>query len=143
MADSTTPIERIYKVFISSAFSDFAERKAAVEAVFERGHIPIALERFPPADESDLAVIKKAIKGSQIFILIQGHRYGELIPGEDKSYTEFEYELAQKYGLMTLVFRKEPELVAELSAMDHMKRVITTKSSSASCTKPGCRSSSF
>ena len=122
MADSTTPIERIYKVFISSAFSDFAERKAAVEAVFERGHIPIALERFPPADESDLAVIEKAIKGSQIFILIQGHRYGELIPGEDKSYTEFEYDLAQKYGLMTLVFRKEPEVVAELRrALDSTK----------------------
>src|SRR5262245_50959004 len=113
MTDSTPPIDRRYQVFISSTFSDLDERKAAVEAVFERGHIPIALERFSPADETDLQVIKNAMKDSQVYILILGHRYGELVPGLDISYTEFEYDLAQEYELKTLVFQMEPPLIAE------------------------------
>ena len=113
MTDSTAPIDRRYQVFISSTFSDLDERKAAVEAVFERGHIPIALERFSPADETDLQVIKNAMKDSQVYILILGHRYGELVPGLDISYTEFEYDLAQEYGLKTLVFQMETPVIAE------------------------------
>ena len=49
MADSTTSMERIYKIFISFTFSDLPERKAAIEAVIDRMHIPIALENFSPA----------------------------------------------------------------------------------------------
>ena len=113
MSDSTTPIERIYKIFISSTFSDSPERKAAIEAVIDRTHIPIALENFSPANETDLQVIKKAMKDSQVYILILGHRYGEIVPGLDISYTEFEYDLAQEYGLCTLIFQMKPEVITE------------------------------
>jgi hypothetical protein len=65
--------EKIFKVFISSTFKDLSEqRKQAVEVIFEQGHIPIALERFSPANESDLNIIKKAISECQIYILILG-----------------------------------------------------------------------
>lgn len=101
----TSTADRRYQVFISSTFRDLAdERKAAVEAVFERGHIPIALERFSPADESDLHVIHKAMASCQVYILIAGHRYGDLVPDRDISFTELEYDLAQQHKLFTLVF---------------------------------------
>ena len=97
--------DKRFQVFISSTFKDLSEqRKQAVEVIFEQGHIPIALERFSPANESDLSVIKKAISECQIYILILGHRYGELIPETNKSYTELEYDIAEENGLTILTF---------------------------------------
>jgi len=76
----------------------------AIEVVFERGHIPIALERFSPTNDSDLAVIRKAIGSCQIYLLILGHRYGELVPGRNISFTELEYEIAEEYNLHIVTF---------------------------------------
>jgi hypothetical protein len=98
-------MDKRFQVFISSTFSGLNEqRKQAIEVVFERGHIPIALERFSPANNSDLQVIKKAIADCQIYILILGHKYGEIVPGKDISFTELEYNLAEKNGLIILPF---------------------------------------
>lgn len=114
MTERLTATDRRYQVFISSTFTDLDdERKAAIEAVFERGHIPIALERFSPANETDLQVIKKAMFNSQVYLLILGHRYGQLIPDQDISFTEFEYDLAQEYELLTLVFLFDTTTVSE------------------------------
>jgi hypothetical protein len=114
---SPSSTDRRYQVFISSTFSDLQdERKAAVEAVFERGHIPIDMARFSPANESDLHVIRKAMSDSQVYLLILGHRYGEIIPGRDISYTELEYDLAQEKRLHTLVFLMDEDLVTKKRA---------------------------
>lgn len=115
---STT--DRRYQVFISSTFSDLRdERKAAIEAIFDRGHIPIALERFSPANESDLQVIQSAMASSQVYVLILGHRYGDIVPGRTISFTELEYDLAQERGLFTLVFLMSDQVLAEKrSALD-------------------------
>lgn len=97
--------DKRFQVFISSTFKDLSEqRKQAVEVIFEQGHIPIALERFSPANKSDLTVIKRAISECQIYILILGHKYGTLIPGKNKSYTELEYDIAEEHGLTILAF---------------------------------------
>src|SRR4051794_31316590 len=74
--------ERRYQIFISSPFSLADERRAAVEAIIEQGHIPIALERSSADHETDLKVIERAIKDSQIYLLILGHRYGEIVKPE-------------------------------------------------------------
>jgi len=114
MQGGNSSTDRRYQVFISSTFQDLQEeRKGAIEAVFERGHIPIALERFSPANDSDLQVIKKAMADSQVYVLILGHRYGEIIPEKNISFTELEYDLAQEYGLFTLVFLMEKSVINE------------------------------
>lgn len=107
------PRDRRYQVFISSTFDLEEERKAAVEAVFRRGHIPIALENFSPSDSSDLEVIEKAMKESQVYVLILGHRYGQIVPGTSISYTELEYDLAQRYRLRTITFVLNDSIVDE------------------------------
>lgn len=108
-------IDRRYQIFISSTFEDLKDqRKEAIEVIFERGHIPIALERFSPANESDLEVIKGAIADCQIYLLILGHRYGELVPGRNISFTELEYELAEANGLLILPFILRQEEITEL-----------------------------
>ena len=96
---------RRYQVFIASTFRDLAaERKAAVDAVFTAGHIPITLERFSLDSENDLRVIKNALRECQIFILIMSSRYGTLAPRTEMSFTELEYNLALELGLVVLAF---------------------------------------
>ncbi len=87
-----------------------------MEAIFESGHIPIALERFTPADEGDLEIIKQAMRDSQVYILILGHRYGELVPGTSISFTELEYNLAQEHRLKTFVFELDEGIVRDKRA---------------------------
>lgn len=105
--------EEKYQVFISSPFRGLADqRKAAVQAVINWEHIPIALENFSPQVQRDFDVIKKAIEDCQIYILILGHRYGSIIEneaianGRTISYTQFEFEQAIGIGLVPLVFMK-------------------------------------
>jgi hypothetical protein len=98
-------VDKRYQIFVSSTFQDLAEqRKQAIEVIFERGHIPIALERFSASNESDLEVITRAIKDCQVYLLILGHRYGEIVPGRDISFTELEFEIAESNGLLVLPF---------------------------------------
>jgi len=60
--------ERKYQVFISSTFRDLADqRRMVLHAVVDRGHMPIALERFPAADSAVPSVIHKSIAASQIY----------------------------------------------------------------------------
>lgn len=107
--------DRIYRIFISSTFEDLKDqRKQAYEVISERGHIPTALERFSPANDSDLEVIKKEIANCQIYLLILGHRYGELVPGKNISYTELEYEIAEENGLMILSFILKKDEIKKL-----------------------------
>lgn len=111
--------DRRFQIFISSTFEDLKEeRKKAVEVIFERGHIPIALERFSAANDSDLEVIKKVMAECQVYLLILGHRYGSTIPGEDISYTELEYQLAKQNDLLILPFvLKKEEIIKRRKAL--------------------------
>src|SRR6266851_16727 len=106
--------DRRFQVFVSSTFEDLKdERKKAVEVIFERGHIPIDLARFSAANKSDLEVIKSVMAECQVYIVILGHRYGEIPPGEEVSYTELEYLLAKENELLILPFVLEKEEVYE------------------------------
>lgn len=112
--------ERRFQIFISSTFEDLKEqRKQAVEVVFERGHIPIALERFSASNESDLEVIRRVIADCQVYILILGHRYGEIVPSQEISFTELEYNIAEENKLLILPFILSPnEVQRRRSSLD-------------------------
>lgn len=83
------------QVFISSTYTDLLqERQAAVEAVLKAGHIPAGMELFASGDESQLETIKRWIRGSDIYMLILGGRYGTIEPKASLSYVELEYDYA-------------------------------------------------
>jgi hypothetical protein len=86
-----------FQVFISSTYEDLlSERQAAVQAVLSSGHIPAGMELFTAGDESQMDVIKRWIKESDVYLLILGGRYGSIEPTSGKSYTHLEYEYAVK-----------------------------------------------
>ena len=102
-------IDTKYQVFISSPFKRLKEqRRAAVSSVLNWGHIPIALENFPPKTKKDTEIIKEVINDCQIYILILGHRYGTILEDYDEckdiSYTELEFNIAKDSKLDILAF---------------------------------------
>jgi hypothetical protein len=90
-------IERRLQVFVSSTFTDLRdERKAAVEAILEAGHIPAGMELFTAGDVTQWELIKRWIEESDAYILLLGARYGSIGPKAKKSYTHMEFDYAKK-----------------------------------------------
>lgn len=113
------------RVFVSSTFFDLEQVREDIRATINQlGHEPLLNEysSFPILPDLDtIENCKKAVRNSDIFILILGGRRGSLDPVSGKSVTNVEYETAVQSGidcfvfvndrLMTLlsVWRKNPE----------------------------------
>jgi hypothetical protein len=92
-------LQKRLQVFISSTYTDLLEeRRAAVEAVLESGHIPAGMELFSAGDASQMELIKQWIDESDVYMLILGGRYGTIDKASGKSYTHLEYEYAIEKG---------------------------------------------
>ena len=62
---------RKLQVFVSSTYEDLKEeRQAAVQAILNAGHIPAGMELFASGDQSQIEVIKKWIRESDIYTLM-------------------------------------------------------------------------
>lgn len=97
-------VKPIYRIFISSPFVDLRqERQKLFEQVLLEGHIPSGMETFSAGNQDDFSVIKKAIDECDIYVVLVGHRYGSVTP-EGKSYTQMEFEYAQRTKKPTLAF---------------------------------------
>lgn len=93
-------MDKKLQVFISSTYTDLIEeRQAAVQATLDAGHIPAGMELFKAGNESQLQTIYKWIDASDVYMLILGGRYGSIEPTSGKSYTQLEYEYAQRQGI--------------------------------------------
>jgi len=110
----TTDHPRKYQVFISSTFRDLADaRRTVLDVVINRGHLPIALERFPAEDAAVRQVIQRTIEATQIFVVIVGYRYGAVEPTRGISYSHLEYEIAYNAGCVIVPFVLDDAEVAE------------------------------
>ena len=62
---------RKLQVFVSSTYEDLKEeRQAAVQAILNAGHIPAGMDLFASGDQSQIEVIKKWIRESDIYTLM-------------------------------------------------------------------------
>lgn len=88
-------VRKKFQVFISSTSDDLKEeRKIAIEAILDAGHIPAGMEIFKGGGEK-WETIQKWIDDSDIYVLILGGRYGSTDKQTNLSYTQLEYEYAQ------------------------------------------------
>lgn len=123
-----------YQVFISSTYEDLKEeRQKVIEALLGKNCIPVGMEYFSAADDDQFTVIKKLISKCDYYIVIVGGRYGSIEPNSQKSYTQLEYEYAQKIGVPTAAFiRKDIEnlpysKVEKTPALDSFKDYLKNK----------------
>lgn len=103
--DRTTSPPPAYRVFISSTYIDMIPYRDALQtAITNCDSIAYGMERFVPAPIRPLDRCYEEIAGSQIYVLLLGHRYGEIDSDSGKSYTELEYDKAKEMGLPILAF---------------------------------------
>jgi hypothetical protein len=97
--------KRKYQVFLSSTFSDLREERNRVfEAILAMGHIPVGMEYFSSRSRSSIEVIKRFLDQCDYQITLIGTRYGSLVNRSAVSFTEMEYDYAQKVGIPQLSF---------------------------------------
>lgn len=105
-----------YRIFISSTFIDMIPYREALQAAITNcDAVAYGMERFVPAPIRPLDRCYEEIAGSQIFVLLIGHRYGEIDGETGKSYTELEYEKAKELGLPILAFLLDTDKVGTLA----------------------------
>lgn len=104
-----------YQIFVSSTYTDLIEeRRIVMEQILNLGHIPVGMELFQAADESQWSHIKKRILDCDYYILILSERYGS-IGAKGKSYTQMEYEFASSSGVPVISFLLHEDARASLA----------------------------
>ena len=94
MPDSSPSPSRDFQIYLSSTLDDLVdEREAAIEILRNHGRVIDSYRAGPrPTVENCLA----DVRSSQLYVLIQGRRYGWVPAGESdthaKSITEMEYD---------------------------------------------------
>ena len=101
-----------FRIFISSTYVDMIPYREALQAAITNcDAVAYGMERFVPAPIRPLDRCYEEISGSQLFILLLGHRYGEIDSDSGKSYTELEYEKAKELNLPILEFLLDTDKV--------------------------------
>lgn len=97
-------MDKKYQIFISSTYEDLKDqRDQAVKSILLMGHLPVGMEMFNAADDTQWEIIKGHIDNSDYYVVILAYRYGS----EDAtgvSYTEKEYDYALEKGVPCLGF---------------------------------------
>lgn len=105
-----------YRIFISSTYVDMIPYREAIQtAITNCDAVAYGMERFVPAPIRPLDRCFEEIANSQIYVLLLGHRYGEIDSDTGKSYTELEYDKAKEIGLPILAFLLDTDKVGALA----------------------------
>jgi len=92
-------------IFIGSTYEDLKEYRHEVQTVLIKYETIIkGMEFFGSTANTPLNECLKKIRESQIYIGIFAHRYGSVDEETGKSFTQIEYEEAQKLNLPSLIY---------------------------------------
>jgi tetratricopeptide (TPR) repeat protein len=104
--------QEIKAVMISSTSLDLPQhRDQVVEACLRQGMFPIDMKYLPARDVTPLAADHEMIDRADVYIGIYAFHYGSVAEGEEKSYTELEFEHAVARGISCLIFLMSAEHV--------------------------------
>lgn len=104
-----------YRIFVSSTYIDMIPYREALQTTITNcDSVAYGMERFVPAPIRPIERCYEEIANSQIYVLLLGHRYGEIDNDSGKSYTELEYDKAKEMGLPILAFLLDTEKVGVL-----------------------------
>lgn len=117
-------IERKYQVFVSSTYTDLKlEREKVQQALLVCDCIPIGMETFPPANESQWGYIQRMIAQCDFYLVILAGRYGSIDETSGLSYTEKEYRHAIGIGIPVLGFYFSDPSKLPVEVREHDARV--------------------
>lgn len=113
--------DRTPRVFVSSASGELARyRRAAVEVCHRLGLVAMHMEEFDPERPPPVQVCQREVENCDVFVLLLAHRYGARPAGQERSYTELEYEWAvSRAGRPLLAFVVDPKFPWPPPDIDH------------------------
>ena len=78
--------------------------QAALDAVGRAGLAPVDMRHFAAREGSPAEYCRARVRECEIYVAVVGFQYGSLVPGEEVSFTELEFEQASATGVPRLVF---------------------------------------
>lgn len=94
-----------FRVFISSTYEDMKEYRVAASAAMTNVEaIPMGMERFTATSMPPIERCYEEIRQCQYCVCLLGFRYGSLYKDSNLSYSELEFNEAERLGLPILVF---------------------------------------
>jgi tetratricopeptide (TPR) repeat protein len=98
-------MEQSKKVYISSSYEDLIdERNEVIKAVKKEGYEPVCMEKYLAEGRPPIEKVTDDISHCDFYVGIFAFRYGDCPPGENKSFTELEYEKALSCKIPVLCF---------------------------------------
>ena len=135
-----------YRVFISSTYDDMKDyRNAAAEAMTNIQAIPMGMERFTATTQPVIDRCYEEIRQCQFCVSIIGFRYGSIYKDTNLSYSELEFNEAERLGIPILVFIRKGSIdsdridVEDFTRLDRFKKRLQSSASNrltASFTTP-------
>lgn len=136
---NTTP-PPAYRVFISSTYEDMKDyRNAAADALTNIQAIPMGMERFTATTQPVIDRCYDEIRQCQFCVSIIGFRYGSLYKDSGLSYSELEFNEAERLGIPILVFIRKGSYdsdkinVEDLTRLDRFKRKLQNSANNRLC----------
>lgn len=97
--------DELLRVFVSSASGHLQPyRDVVINAISRLGMHPVYQEIFPAADPPPVEVCGQKVDECDALVLLLAYRYGSRPPGDERCYTEVEYDRAQETDKPVLVF---------------------------------------
>lgn len=102
--------KKLYTAFLSSNYSGLKnERSIAIKKLLDANVFPVTMEHFVIGSTDGFKDICELIDDSDVFILLMGTRYGSRDErGDNKSWTEKEFDYARANGKKMLIVRFAP-----------------------------------
>ena len=116
-------MEKRYQVFVSSTYQDLVEERVEViQALLELDCIPVGMEYFPAADETQWDFIKKLIDESDYYVVIVAGKYGsEDEHGVSFTQKEYEYAISKAIPVIGFLHKNIEELITAKTEKDKKK----------------------
>jgi tetratricopeptide (TPR) repeat protein len=95
-----------HAVFLSSTGQDLHAHREAVRAAVRRleGFDCLAMEDFGARAVEPAVLCADLVRKADVFVGLVGHFFGATVPGDDRSFTELEYDEAGTAGIPRLMF---------------------------------------
>jgi uncharacterized protein YjbI with pentapeptide repeats len=135
---STAATQPGLRAFICSTYQDLSnERSAVVETIKKLRLGSGAMEFFGAKPGSPIESCLDEVRRSDLLIVIIGHLYGSLVPDRRISFTEAEYQEAQRHGKPCLVYLLDADVPVKpafverdpikIRLLDEFKAALRTK----------------
>ena len=113
-----------YRVFISSTYEDMKDfRNAASDALTNIQSIPMGMERFTATTQPVIDRCYEEIRQCQFCVSIIGFRYGSLYKDSNLSYSELEFNEAERLGIPILVFIRKGDIESDKIDIEDLSRL--------------------